>query len=62
MAERELKDSCSSGKVTFGGPEVASECPENASELVRDVFECFDLLFQKKEIVMGRNNYYLWKK
>ena len=42
-------------KVVFGGPEGASECPEVASELVRDIFEFFDLFFQGKEIIMRKN-------
>ena len=56
-AECELKDlRCSAMfqlKVTFG-------CPEVASELVRDIFEFFDLFFQGKEIIMTK--YYFWKK
>ena len=58
-AECEVKDSRSSGiyKVASGGSEVASECPEVASELVRDIFEFFDLFFQGKKIIItsGRN-------
>ena len=49
-AKREVKDSRSSGMFQschFG----TSECPEVASELVRDIFEFFDLLFQ------GKNNF-----
>ena len=42
-------------KVASGGPEVASECPEVALELVRDIFEFFDLFFQGKEIIMRKN-------
>ena len=47
-AEGEVKDSRSSGiyKVASGGSEVASKCPEVLSELVRDIFEFFDLFFQ----------------
>ena len=30
-------------KFAFGFPEVASECPEVASELVGDIFEFFEL-------------------
>jgi len=56
-AECELKDlRCSEMfqlKVAFG-------CPEVASELVRDIFEFFDLFFQGKEIIMRK--YYFWKK
>ena len=48
-------------KVAFGGPEGASECPEVASELVRDIFEFFDLFFQGKEIISMRKHYF-WKK
>ena len=40
-------------KVAFG-------CTEVASELVRDKFEFFDLLFLGKEIIMRK--YYFWKK
>ena len=47
--ESEEKDSsaqeCSKG--AFG-------CPEVASELVRDIFEFFDLFFQRKEIIMRK--------
>ena len=32
--------------VVFGCPEVASECPELALELVQEIFEFFDLFFQ----------------
>ena len=46
-------------KLQSRGPEleVASECPEVTSELVWDIFEFFDLLFQGKEIIItsGRN-------
>ena len=56
-AECELKDlRCSAMfqlKVAFG-------CPEVASELVRDIFEFFDLFFHRKEIIMRK--YYFWKK
>ena len=41
--------------------EVASECPEVVSELVRDIFEFFDLIFQGKEIISMRKHYF-WKK
>ena len=34
-------------------------CPEVASELVRNVFEFFDLFFQGKEIIMRK--YYYWR-
>ena len=47
-------------KVAFGFPEDASKCPEVASELVRDIFEVFDLFFQGKEIIIRK--YYYWKK
>ena len=45
---------------SLGCPELASECPEVASELVRDIFDFFGLFFQGKEIIMrkyyfGRN-------
>ena len=30
-------------EVAFGSPEVVSECPDVALELVRDIFEFFDL-------------------
>ena len=40
--------------------EVAFGCPEVGSELVRDIFEFFDLFFQGKEIIMRK--YYYWKK
>ena len=46
-----MKDSRSSGmfqSCNFG----TSECPDMASELVRDIFEFFDLFFQGK-----KNNY-----
>ena len=46
-------------KFAFGYPEVASECPEVASELVGDIFEFFDLFFQGKETI--RRKYYFWK-
>ena len=52
-AEREVKDSRRSGMF-----QAASECPEVASELVRDIFEFFHLLIF---ILSGeRNNYYFW--
>ena len=54
-----MKDSRSSGmfqSCNFG----TSECPDMASELVRDIFELFDLFFQEKEIIMRK--YYFWKK
>ena len=57
--EREVKDSRSSGmfqSYNFG----TSECPDMAAELVRDIFEFFDLFFQGKEIIMRK--YYFWKK
>ena len=49
-AEREVKNSRAQEcfKVAFGGPEVASKCPKVAAELVRDIFEFFDLFFQGK--------------
>ena len=61
-AEREVKNSRAQEcfKVAFGGPEVASKCPKVASELVRDIFEFFDLFLQGKEIIMRK--YYFWKK
>ena len=46
-AECEVKDSKRSGtgfKVEFGCPDVASESPEVASELVRDIFEIWCIL------------------
>ena len=52
-AERDVKDSRSSGmfqSCNFG----TSECPEVASELVRDIFEFFDLFFHGKEIIMRK--------
>ena len=49
-AEREVKYVFASG-----GPEVASECPELATELVRDIFEFFDLFFQPEEVIMRKN-------
>ena len=58
-AGREVKDSRSSEmfqSCNFG----TSECAEVASELVRDIFEFFDLFFQGKEIIMRK--YYFWKK
>ena len=60
-AERELKVRAAQkySKVAFGCPEVASESPEVASELIRDIFEFFDLSFQGKEIIMRK--YYFWK-
>ena len=50
LAEREVKDSCSSGmfqSCNFG----TSECPKVASALVRGIFELFDV-FLPKEIIM----------
>ena len=47
-AEREVKDSFSSGmfqSCNFG----TSECPEVASALVRGIFELFDVFFQGKK-------------
>ena len=55
LAEREVKDSCSSGmfqSCNFG----TSECPKVASALVRGIFELFDV-FLPKEIIM-RSKYY----
>ena len=46
-AEREVKNSCSSGmfqSCNFG----TSECPEVASALVPGIFELFDVFFQGK--------------
>ena len=34
---------------------VTSECPEVASELVRDIFEFFGLFFQGKDIIMRKH-------
>ena len=50
---REVKNSLAQEcfKVAFGGPEVASKCPKVASELVRDIFEFFDLFFQGKFVI-----------
>ena len=48
LAEREVKDSCSSEmfqSCNFG----TSECPEVASALVRGIFELFDVFFQGKK-------------
>ena len=39
-------------KVAFECPEFASECPEVAPELVRDIFEFFDLFLF---IILARN-------
>ena len=58
-AEREVKDLRSSGmfqSCNFG----TAECPKVASELVRDIFEFFDLFFQGKEIIMRKC--YFWTK
>ena len=58
-AKREVKDLRSLGmfqSCNFG----TSECPEVATELVRDICELFDLFFQGKEVIMRK--YYLWKK
>ena len=62
-AEREVKDLHSSGmfQSCIRRSEVASECPEVVSELVRDIFEFFDLFFQGKEIISMRKHYF-WKK
>jgi len=41
-------------KVAFGCSEASSECPEVASELVRDIFEFFDLFFQGRKKIMRK--------
>ena len=43
-AEREVKDSCSSGMFQSCNFRT-SECPEVASTLVRGIFEWFDVFF-----------------
>ena len=48
LAEREVKDSCSSGmfqSCKFG----TSECPELTLALVRGIFELFDIFLQGKK-------------
>ena len=55
-----MKDSRSSSGMFQSCNFGTSECPDMASELVRDIFEFFDLFFQGKEIIMRK--YYFWKK
>ena len=52
-AKKRIRSAQECSKGAFG-------CPEVASELVRDIFEFFDLFFQGKEIIMRK--YYFWKK
>ena len=56
-AEREVKDKRSSGvfQSCTGGPEVTSECPVVASELVRDISSSLIYSFTGKEIIMRKN-------